>query len=747
MCALLSTLAVTGTLLCVTTAFELTVSIPSLVLAAFAASLLFTWGFQSGHFLWTLIPLALLLVLLWLTGGFGTLRITWLQLSHDILTRFSSAYKNISFSIPEAPTAGRGNLTLLFSIAAILLSVWMSWGVGYRSCLISVAGTLPFLLLCVIINDTPPSALPLVLLVAVWITVLLARERDNEAPILDATRIMLTLLAVLLVFGIVGAVYPKEDTSSQTLPEFIDSLLDKLPEQLQDLMGRDSVGGSSAQLGADTSDVLDLTTQGIRSRTEDIMMQLSSTEEGALYLRAVSKNIYTGTSWESDDSATAAESQYAHTSLGAAYGETLQAAVQIKNYRDNTAVGFIPYGYISCTSADTLTSDLRINVLEDDYIIYYWPGVSTLDLTQPGTQVNAEYDAYVQETCTGLPDDTAETLYDLAVSYGYDPDMTQAQTISWVAEFVRNIGTYNLNVSCQPSNLDFAVYFLTESRQGYCVHFATAACALYRALGIPSRYASGYRVTVTEAGTVVDVTDADTHAWAEVYLSGYGWIPVETTPGFGETSALPELEEEQEPSEEPQESEEPDDSKEEPSEMEDEMQAEPSPEVTEETDGEAESEPAPPEETEVSPDDADAAEYETMDQAEVYQDSPRHISALYYLLLALLIPIAAIAAIILRHAVLRGRRQAELDSSERNAAVIAVWAYLERLERYQVELPDELKAIALKAKFSQHTLTDEELLPYLQAASDIQSGCISGLSFLQRLLFRWIYVLDLELPT
>ena len=65
---------------------------------------------------------------------------------------------------------------------------------------------------------------------------------------------------------------------------------------------------------------------------------------------------------------------------------------------------------------------------------------------------------------------------------------------------------------------------------------------MYRALGIPARYASGYRVTVADDSMVTDVTDQDTHAWAEVYLSGLGWIPVETTPGFGETSMLPEVE-------------------------------------------------------------------------------------------------------------------------------------------------------------------------------------------------------------
>ena len=64
--------------------------------------------------------------------------------------------------------------------------------------------------------------------------------------------------------------------------------------------------------------------------------------------------------------------------------------------------------------------------------------------------------------------------------------MSTAQTIAWVAEFIRSVGTYKLNVSRQPTNFDFALYFLEQSKEGYCVHFATAAAVMYRALGIPA---------------------------------------------------------------------------------------------------------------------------------------------------------------------------------------------------------------------------------------------------------------------
>ena len=63
----------------------------------------------------------------------------------------------------------------------------------------------------------------------------------------------------------------------------------------------------------------------------------------------------------------------------------------------------------------------------------------------------------LQDHCLQLPDGVKEELYNLAVSYGYDPNMSTAQTIAWVAEFIRSVGTYKLNVSRQPTNFDFAL--------------------------------------------------------------------------------------------------------------------------------------------------------------------------------------------------------------------------------------------------------------------------------------------------
>ena len=78
--------------------------------------------------------------------------------------------------------------------------------------------------------------------------------------------------------------------------------------------------------------------------------------------------------------------------------------------------------------------------------------------------------------------------------------------------------------------------FLTKTHAGVCVQSAYAMTVLTRLLGYPARLASGY-TEGTRSGNSYVVTTDDSHAWAEVYFSGYGWIKFEATPGGGDGTA------------------------------------------------------------------------------------------------------------------------------------------------------------------------------------------------------------------
>jgi transglutaminase-like putative cysteine protease/uncharacterized protein YjbI with pentapeptide repeats len=73
-----------------------------------------------------------------------------------------------------------------------------------------------------------------------------------------------------------------------------------------------------------------------------------------------------------------------------------------------------------------------------------------------------------------------------------------------------------------------------ENRWGNCADYAWLFCALCRADGIPARPVVGRRVKSFDCGA--PDSDQGLHVWAEFYLPGYGWLPVDaneesTNPG------------------------------------------------------------------------------------------------------------------------------------------------------------------------------------------------------------------------
>ncbi|MEM1535657.1 MAG: transglutaminase domain-containing protein [Candidatus Pacearchaeota archaeon] len=85
-----------------------------------------------------------------------------------------------------------------------------------------------------------------------------------------------------------------------------------------------------------------------------------------------------------------------------------------------------------------------------------------------------------------------------------------------LAEYTRKSIHYSLAYS-QPQKASW----ILENKIGVCSHYTTLFIAFCRALNIPARYVSGlaYEKEFVE------------HAWAEVYLPEYGWIPYDITFG------------------------------------------------------------------------------------------------------------------------------------------------------------------------------------------------------------------------
>lgn len=72
--------------------------------------------------------------------------------------------------------------------------------------------------------------------------------------------------------------------------------------------------------------------------------------------------------------------------------------------------------------------------------------------------------------------------------------------------------------------------FLFRSRRGFCEHYAAAFVVLMRNAGVPARVVTGYQGgELNPRDGFLVVRQSDAHAWAEVWLSGRGWVRVDPT--------------------------------------------------------------------------------------------------------------------------------------------------------------------------------------------------------------------------
>lgn len=156
-----------------------------------------------------------------------------------------------------------------------------------------------------------------------------------------------------------------------------------------------------------------------------------------------------------------------------------------------------------------------------------------------------EYENFVEHTYMDVPTVIKGKLKDVEEEAGMTEEKDFRETISFVQNYLYDNTEYSLEPGTTPEGEDFIDYFLFQSKKGYCVHYASAAVMLFRSMGVPARYVEGYHAdkdtlqnknVVTMKGTnlwhTVELTDRYAHAWVEIYVSGYGWIPVEVTKAY-----------------------------------------------------------------------------------------------------------------------------------------------------------------------------------------------------------------------
>ena len=152
---------------------------------------------------------------------------------------------------------------------------------------------------------------------------------------------------------------------------------------------------------------------------------------------------------------------------------------------------------------------------------------------------NKDYTKYALSKYTSVSDQMLYELRQFLTDNGIDPEGSDKGALLEEVRSLLSSYTYTTKIGTIPEEEDPVMWFLTKSKSGYCIHFASAGTMLLRACGIPARYVSGY-IKEISAGTIAEVTANDAHAWVEVF-NGSTWQLVEMcvgAPAAGES--LPE---------------------------------------------------------------------------------------------------------------------------------------------------------------------------------------------------------------
>ena len=162
----------------------------------------------------------------------------------------------------------------------------------------------------------------------------------------------------------------------------------------------------------------------------------------------------------------------------------------------------------------------------ESYEVRAWLNAPTQKVLREASTI---YPFWIQSRYLTLPSELDPRIAELASQITDDTDNSFDAALA-VTKYLRGNITYKKEIESPPEGVDPVAWFLFESKTGYCNYFASAEVLLLRSLGIPARVAVGY----SEGKYLIDkayyeVRGEDSHAWPEVYFTGWGWVPFEPT--------------------------------------------------------------------------------------------------------------------------------------------------------------------------------------------------------------------------
>ncbi|NCB92710.1 MAG: hypothetical protein EOM40_09115 [Clostridia bacterium] len=284
-------------------------------------------------------------------------------------------------------------------------------------------------------------------------------------------------------------------------------------------------------------------------QTEEVELRVTLPEipEEALYLRGFVGDTYEGSYWHRigetkfDEAFTEGDADYQVQNILYRYISSQTDAqpetVEIERVNPGGEYGYVPYGF-ETPDDNNLMGDSCYTSVEDrlEYTGYagwrQWLGDGAASGSE--SDIESRYQQYVADQYLKVPINGLDRLK----AYCDEQNLESVQeVVDFVVAEVQSGRSYSMDLEPVPEGTDFAEYFFFDQKKGYCIHYATTATLMFRLLGVPARYVTGYVATrdsfvQSEGGYTAEVKDRQAHAWVEIYRSGKGWIPLEVTPGI-----------------------------------------------------------------------------------------------------------------------------------------------------------------------------------------------------------------------
>lgn len=224
------------------------------------------------------------------------------------------------------------------------------------------------------------------------------------------------------------------------------------------------------------------------------------------------------------------------------YGDTIIRIADRKNWMKSFETNvLIPENVGSYVFAsDNMTDSEKIDMLQT-------VGFGNYETARRYIDDKKEYDRYVRDTYTSVPDSEKENIRRF-ISEFESTDGDNAGTVDnellyvyGMCEYLRSHYAYSLTAdnTSDKSNTMLG-NFLFGTKQGHCALYASAMTLALREKGIPARYITGFTTGKLELNGSTGmyektIHENSLHAWVEVYTEDFGWLPFDPT-GYGGNS-------------------------------------------------------------------------------------------------------------------------------------------------------------------------------------------------------------------